>query len=799
MTDTMSSAGQMDISLKDNGLIVDMSTTASLLHHNTLASHAHALRSLKEHHQHQQQQQQQQHQHQQQHHQHQHSSEEQSSSSSDNGAENKPIVAQLQTTAITANVSSISPTNLSTNTTTSPSLTTFRCERCENFETSSRASLLLHVVQCLSNTAARLKNEDGEPENLQTPASSVPPPDTHANAVVTAIANGSVSSPAANSSSSSQPASRKVFECDVCNMKFSNGANMRRHKMRHTGVKPYECRVCQKRFFRKDHLAEHFTTHTKTLPYHCPICNRGFQRQIAMRAHFQNEHVGQHDLVKTCPLCSYRAGSMKSLRIHFFNRHGIDLDNPGPGGSSSLLLALESQVSQVAAAAAAGFVPTGLNAVAAAAAAAANAVNSNAAIVSAAANSMPSHQSDSGESLRSVENATPPMHFLTPHVEISTLPDNGLSDNAIFNVKQTSNINDSLKSVVNSLTSSTSFYTRSSVENVLLCVLRAFDLQGHTNSSANTAASTASSSTCSTSPSASTTMHTVAGSTTTEGGGGGGSINCNKDRDAIMQSPVPLTISSMPPQEHPLDCNAKSLPSSTSSSANGALCGPLTSASPKHHHHENHITPSISLIPIKQACTQKKTLKLPFYFLIPNVSNVQQEPPSDEILKNSLNGDSMNGGDSSESEFSAPNTRLTSLIKVSPLKSLLREDLKRRICAKANNRITRNAATMEINNNNNNNNVIQSSLTPTCGAATSSTPICNGTITSTGPESDSINLNRKQILTCLFCGIEFPDETLYFLHKGCHCDSNPWKCNICGEQLNNVYEFNAHLLSKSHQ
>ncbi|XP_037828240.1 vascular endothelial zinc finger 1 isoform X6 [Lucilia sericata] len=721
MTDTMSSAGQMDISLKDNGLIVDMSTTASLLHHNTLSAHAHALRSLKEHHQ-QQQQQQQLHHH--------HSSEEQSSSSSDNGGDNKP---QLQNTPITANVS-ISPTNLSTNTASSPSLTTFRCESCDNFETSSRASLLLHVVQCLSNSAAaaRLKNEDVEPENLQNPASAATPTSalnvtdnshpsvvTANSAVVSAIANGSASSPAANSSTSSQPASRKVFECDVCNMKFSNGANMRRHKMRHTGVKPYECRVCQKRFFRKDHLAEHFTTHTKTLPYHCPICNRGFQRQIAMRAHFQNEHVGQHDLVKTCPLCSYRAGSMKSLRIHFFNRHGIDLDNPGPGGSSSLLLALESQASQVAAAAAAaGFVPTGLNAVAAAAAAAANAVNSNAAIVSAAANSMPSHQSDSGESLRSVENATPPMHFLTPHVEISTLPDNGLSDNAIFN--------------------------------------------GHTTTTTTTASSASPTS-------ASTTIHT-AGSTTTEGGGGGGGP---KDRDTIMQSPVPLTISSMPPQEHPLDCNAKSLPSSTSSSSNssasGPLCGPMTSVSPKQHHHENHITPSISLIPIKQ------------------------EPPSEDSIKNNMNGDALNGGDSSESEFSAPNMRLTSLIKVSPLKSLLREDLKRRICAKANNRITRNAASME------NNNVIQSSLTPTCGAATSSTPICNGTITSTGPESDSGVLNRKQILTCLFCGIEFPDETLYFLHKGCHCESNPWKCNICGEQLNNVYEFNAHLLSKSHQ
>lgn len=159
-----------------------------------------------------------------------------------------------------------------------------RCERCDNFETPNQSALAAHMAQCQTPTAAE---NEAEVENNN------PPPDR---------------------------LHRKMFECDVCNMKFSNGANMRRHKMRHTGVKPYECRVCQKRFFRKDHLAEHFTTHTKTLPYHCPICNRGFQRQIAMRAHFQNEHVGQHDLVKSCPLCSYRAGSMKSLRVHFFNR-----------------------------------------------------------------------------------------------------------------------------------------------------------------------------------------------------------------------------------------------------------------------------------------------------------------------------------------------------------------------------------------------------------------------------------------------------------------------------------------------
>lgn len=49
----------------------------------------------------------------------------------------------------------------------------------------------------------------------------------------------------------------KSFVCDICMKTFSNAANMRRHRVRHSGVKPFECRFCQKRFFRKDHMREH--------------------------------------------------------------------------------------------------------------------------------------------------------------------------------------------------------------------------------------------------------------------------------------------------------------------------------------------------------------------------------------------------------------------------------------------------------------------------------------------------------------------------------------------------------------
>ncbi|KAL0839761.1 hypothetical protein ABMA28_016400 [Loxostege sticticalis] len=382
--------------------------------------------------------------------------------------------------------------------------TLLKCTTCNSFSTLSSRALTSHMAQCSpdNNNVAGAQTADARPH-------------------------------------------RKLFECDVCNMKFSNGANMRRHKMRHTGVKPYECRVCQKRFFRKDHLAEHFTTHTKSLPYHCPICNRGFQRQIAMRAHFQNEHVGQHDLVKTCPLCSYRAPTMKSLRVHFFNRHGIDLDNPGPGNNSVSLLA----AGIANAAYADGTMdPAAMNAL--------GALGSGLSVSVAAA------YSDSGESngARSVDNATPPMHYLTPHVEIS-MADN----NETFSPGQSNHLNNS---------------------------------------------------------------------------------------DSRMNGEGPSS-----PQ------------SGDSAVASSSLSAGLPT----------NITPSITLIPIKQASR--------------------------------------------------------------------------------------------------------------------ASPVEGGVTTSTMGEAALL----AGPLVCAFCAITFPDSTLYFLHKGCHCDSNPWKCNICGEQCCNVYEFNSHLLSKSHQ
>lgn len=183
---------------------------------------------------------------------------------------------------------------------------------------------------------------------------------------------------------------------------------------------------------------------------------------------------------------------------------------------------------------------------------------------------------------------------------------------------------------------------------------------------------------------------------------------------------------------------------------------------------ETSITPSISLIPIKQE-------------------------PGEEYDGSKRNGTlTLSTSPSGSIQMqTATSSSLSSLIKVSPLKSLLRDDLKRKIIGRSSSNRGRSTASPNGNPDN----------SPNDSATTT-----NGAITSSGLEqpSDSTlwrTLSKRSLssLQCIFCGIGFPDQTLYFLHKGCHSDANPWKCNICGEQCCNVYEFNSHLLSKSHQ
>ncbi|KAF4529424.1 hypothetical protein B566_EDAN003519 [Ephemera danica] len=177
--------------------------------------------------------------------------------------------------------------------------------------------------------------------------------------------------------------------------------------------------------------------------------------------------------------------------------------------------------------------------------------------------------------------------------------------------------------------------------------------------------------------------------------------------------------------QHPASTNGTAAsPSASPQSSNSNT--PSSSSAQQPSEHPRLPPPSISLIPIKQE-------------------------PRDRDEGSSSQAQAQ--GSSNSDGNGAPQESALSLIKVSPLKSLLREE-----------------------------------PSPRRGRTPSTLAQC---------------LEQPPRLSsccqCIHCGIVFPDQTLYFLHKGCHSDSNPWKCNICGEQCSNIYDFNSHLLSKTHQ
>ena len=52
---------------------------------------------------------------------------------------------------------------------------------------------------------------------------------------------------------------------------------------------------------------------------------------------------------------------------------------------------------------------------------------------------------------------------------------------------------------------------------------------------------------------------------------------------------------------------------------------------------------------------------------------------------------------------------------------------------------------------------------------------------------------------CPHCGISFDDSVLHSIHMGCHSHSDPFICNVCGEQCSNKYGFYTHIMRGHHK
>lgn len=67
----------------------------------------------------------------------------------------------------------------------------------------------------------------------------------------------------------------KEFKCEVCGREFTLQANMKRHMLIHTSVRPYQCHICFKTFVQKQTLKTHMIVHSPVKPFKCKVRRGG--------------------------------------------------------------------------------------------------------------------------------------------------------------------------------------------------------------------------------------------------------------------------------------------------------------------------------------------------------------------------------------------------------------------------------------------------------------------------------------------------------------------------------------------
>ncbi|XP_035168076.1 zinc finger protein 710 isoform X1 [Oxyura jamaicensis] len=122
----------------------------------------------------------------------------------------------------------------------------------------------------------------------------------------------------------------KEFKCEVCGREFTLQANMKRHMLIHTSVRPYQCHICFKTFVQKQTLKTHMIVHSPVKPFKCKVCGKSFNRMYNLLGHM-HLHAGSKPF--KCPYCSSKFNLKGNLSRHMKVKHGvmdISLDSQDP-------------------------------------------------------------------------------------------------------------------------------------------------------------------------------------------------------------------------------------------------------------------------------------------------------------------------------------------------------------------------------------------------------------------------------------------------------------------------------------
>ena len=75
--------------------------------------------------------------------------------------------------------------------------------------------------------------------------------------------------------------------CHICQKKFSESRQLKKHLRRHAGVKPYVCSECPKRFCTAHELKSHQLFHSDVKHFCCGSCGNFFKHKGTVVKHFK--------------------------------------------------------------------------------------------------------------------------------------------------------------------------------------------------------------------------------------------------------------------------------------------------------------------------------------------------------------------------------------------------------------------------------------------------------------------------------------------------------------------------------
>ena len=119
----------------------------------------------------------------------------------------------------------------------------------------------------------------------------------------------------------------QVFPCNQCMREFSSPDYLSDHvKSVHENRLDYECQQCKKKFVSKNRLAQHiFQTHSSQV--NCDVCDKKISNPAQLKRHkvFAHNETDGAVFCVHCPKSVFF--SEQSYRVHMENKHGYNCSN----------------------------------------------------------------------------------------------------------------------------------------------------------------------------------------------------------------------------------------------------------------------------------------------------------------------------------------------------------------------------------------------------------------------------------------------------------------------------------------